>query len=138
MRQIVPFSSSLTSPRITSARRSEHNFQAVARHLPAGGLHRRAFGRTGAEHRVGVVDVDEELARDAEIGERRHRSLWTGDAQMAHAASRLCSKTGPDHFVIVPKRAVEEQEPLALDASGELTVDGSAGGDVVEVLSRRG
>ena len=34
------------------------------RHLPAGGLSRRAFGRAGAQHRVGVVDVDEDFARD--------------------------------------------------------------------------
>src|SRR5690242_9151639 len=35
---------------------SESDFQAVARYLPAGGVNRRAFGRAGAQHRVGVVD----------------------------------------------------------------------------------
>src|SRR5581483_2162266 len=126
------------SKRIIAERRSERDLEAVTRHLPAGGLDRRAFGRPGAEHRVGVVDVDEGLARDAEIGERGHRSLGTGNAQMTHAASRLRSETGLDHFLVAPERAVEEQQRRPLDASGELSVDGGAGGNVVEMPSCRG
>src|SRR6185437_5584697 len=77
---------------------SQGDVEPVLRDLPAGRLERGALGRAGAQHGVGVVDVDEELALDAEIGERRHRAVAPGDAQMPHAVPGLAAEAGLDHL----------------------------------------
>src|SRR5947209_14197438 len=79
---------------------------------------RRGFvlGRILEQHGVGVVDVNEELTRDAEVAEGRDRAVLAGHAHMAHALPGLAADAEPDHLVILPQRAVEEDERRAIEA----------------------
>src|SRR6185312_15561383 len=81
--------------------------------------------------------MDEELARDAEIGELSHRAVAPGHAQMPHAAPGLAAEAGADHLVVAPQRAVEEQERGAAEPRLELVVERGAGRHVVEALAGR-
>src|SRR6185312_14285399 len=76
-------------------------------------------------------------AMDAEIGERLHRAVAPGDAQMTHAAPGLAAEAGADHLVVAPQRAVEEHERRAAQPGFELVVERGTGGDIVEALADR-
>ena len=62
------------------------------------------------QHRVGGVEVDEDLAPHTERRERRHRAVFSRDAHMSHPAPRLHPGPGADHLVVGPQGAVEEHE----------------------------
>src|SRR5215472_1101531 len=82
--------------------------------------------------------MNEQLALDAEIGERRHRAVRAGHAEMTHSPSGLGTETGGDHLVIAPERTVEEQERCARYPCGELVVHCRACRDVEKALSSAG
>src|SRR5688572_33316454 len=80
------------------------------RHLEAARLYRAPFAAVLDEDRIGVVDVDEDRAGDAEPAELFHAALRAVEAHVAHAAPGLLAGPLADHLVVREERAVEEEE----------------------------
>ena len=85
----------------------------VIRDFPARRVKRRPLRRILAERRVGIVDVNENLAADPEIGEGGDGAIATRHVHMTDPIAGLVHQPLHDHLVIGVEGAVEEQERRA-------------------------
>src|SRR5438270_8441791 len=81
------------------------------------------------QHGVGVVDVNEDLTLDAEVAEGGDRATLAGHAHMAHALPGFAADAEPDHLVVSPQRAVEEDERRTAQALLQHWGHGGAAGN---------
>src|SRR5262249_39931091 len=70
-------------------------------------------------------------------GKTVNRAMVARHGNMSHRLTGLLAEPGGDQFVVAPYRAVEEDQRRPLDASPQLVGDAGAGGDKIEILSRR-
>src|ERR1700730_12466158 len=85
----------------------------VMGHLPAGLRKKAALGRAVDQDRIGIVDVDEDLALHGNVAEGRDGAAGAARAHMPHALSRLRTEPEADHLVVLPQRAVEQDDRRA-------------------------
>src|SRR5262249_44737327 len=102
----------------TAGMRSKPHLHPVIADLPAGFLGETTFPRTLEQHRVRVVDMNEDPAAYPEVAKRRDRAVLAAHADMAHAPAGLIPHAEPDHLVILPQCPIEEHqfgpgEPIA-------------------------
>ena len=54
--------------------------------------------------------MDKDPAADAEIAERRDRAVVAAHAHVPHAPPGFAADAEPDHFVVAPQGAIEEDQ----------------------------
>src|ERR1700733_14917230 len=91
---------SLASPAERSPTRLERHIHPVIRHFPAGGFYDGTLRRFVEQDRIGVIDVQEDLALDLQSFEGGDGAVGAAIAHMAHAAPGLLTGAGADHFVV--------------------------------------
>src|SRR4029453_11002312 len=120
------------------AKASDPHLHPVIGDLPACTFDRDAFGRAFAQNGIGVVDVDEDLAADAERSQLGNAARVPRHVHMADALAGLVEQALGDHLVIGIERAVEEEERRAFDPRTKCIVKPGAAWDIKEVTPRGG
>src|SRR5262245_64228162 len=87
------------------AKASDPHLHPVISDLPARAFDRGAFGRAFAQNGIGVVNVDEDLAADAEWSQLGNAARVSRHVHMADALAGLVEQTLGDHLVIGVERA---------------------------------
>src|SRR5262245_39262444 len=101
--------------------------------FPAGPADDRALRRVREKDRVGVVHMHEYLPLHRERLEGCHAAFRARDADMTHALAGLLTDAGDDHFVIAPKRAIEQHQGRSLEPPGEIIRHAGASRHIEEV-----
>src|SRR3954463_8070249 len=102
--------------------------------FPPGTFDRRPLWRILAQRRIGVVDVDEDLAADAERRDLLDRARAPRHVHMPHAVARLVEQALGNHLVVGVERAVEKQERRPFDPCSQHVVELGASRDIEEVM----
>lgn len=82
---------------------------AIPGHFDAAGIQFGAFGRSGVEDGIGVVDVDEHLARGRHLRQHLEHAARPALRQVPHLPAELVADLADQHLVIAPERTVHQQ-----------------------------
>src|SRR5580704_265879 len=88
--------------------RSYLNLHSVASHFPSGSEDLGVGWARFIQNRIGVVDVEENLAFTPDATERRERAVRARDWKVPHLEGFLPTATHSAQFVVGPERAVKE------------------------------
>src|SRR5262249_27549671 len=117
--------------------RSHPYLHAIIGDFPAGRLDRRPLARVFAQRRIGVVDVNVDLAANVERRELFEAAILSRHVHMADALPRLVEQALSDHLVVGVERAVEEKERRACKPGAERIVEFCAARNEIEVVPAR-
>ena len=105
------------------ARRSELDFEPVVADLDSGAQHRVTLGRVLEQHRVRVVDVDEDHPRAREPAEDLQRPTRAGERHVTHLAGGAVGDAEARKLVVAPERAVDEHDVTRGEAADDVVVE---------------
>jgi hypothetical protein len=91
------------------------HFETVGGNFCATPFDLAPFGRVLEQDRVGVVDVDVDLAVDRQPGQLFEAAPGPADTQVPHGAGRLLGQPEANQLVVVPARPVDEQAGAVLE-----------------------
>src|SRR5262249_48160321 len=103
---------------------------AVECDFPSGAFDLHAFCGIFVEDRVGIVDMDVDLAAVGFLWQRRKTAAGDANRQMAHRKRGFLADALRDNFVISPARAVEQDAVASGEHLFEMSINLSDTRDV--------
>src|SRR4029077_17128821 len=102
---------------------SQCHLHAIVRHFPARFSNDAVFHALFIQNRIGVVDVNENLAWPIEPGEAFETSTRSRERQVAHLPRSAGHARDGQGFVIAPERPVKKHHVAALQALAQYIRD---------------
>src|SRR5215469_18781638 len=90
--------------------RSQVNLHTVVSHFPARVAYATVLIATFIQYRIGVVDMDIDLARALEPRQPLQAPVRPGNRQMPHLLRRAGGSLYPDQFIVGIKGAIVQEQ----------------------------
>src|ERR1700674_3201288 len=92
------------------------------------------FGTLFFQHRVGIVDVDEDALGFSQTKRPLQHASFAPEGKMAHITRCSSTALGLDELIIFPERAVEKRQVTFIDGALPIFSESGDAGSVEESL----